>query len=310
MKLIKSSYSIIKNPPVYSTGGDKECREALLQQIYKDIERAGRVCYKSENKTTDDSAEKFVKMLISNGHHSCLEHGTVYLTFSNEEYLRVSEYVKNKYSEVVFDEDSSNYLVTTNYREIVKNDLYTDLDYLCVPTPLHEKRISVHITCDRGVMAELTRERVFSFAVESTRFCNYTKDKFGNQLQITQPLSIEDEDVERCVFYTVRKIIGSSFTDEDILYEREVKEWNAVDWWFWANSCAELAYKKLIGFGWKPQEARRVLPLDTKTEVYMTGFINDWKIMLEKRTFPDCHPDMLTLTIPLRTEFIETILNK
>lgn len=170
MRLIKPSIEILE-------------QGSGIQGIYKQIEKAGRTCYKSENLITEDSAEKFVNMIKDRQHTAMLEHGTVYLTFEGlgEAYITlVSKYKSNKYSLV---NEYKNYncrglnsdpyinksFITTNYRVLYENNWLDDLKYICEPTEHHEKRITVKFICDRGVSHEFVRHRVFSFAQESTR---------------------------------------------------------------------------------------------------------------------------------------------
>ena len=179
MRLIKPSYEIWQQP-------------SGLEGIYKQIERVSRVCYRSEDKITEDSAKPFVDRMIKFGHGAMLEHGTVYLFIKISAYDRtliyhIQEYEKNPYSKVIYlgfdDNEETNfkdilghpatgdmqYVVTTNYRVLVENGWLDDLKYLCEPTEYHERRITVHFVCDRGVSHEFVRHRVFSFAQESTR---------------------------------------------------------------------------------------------------------------------------------------------
>lgn len=170
MKLIKPSFEIIKQLP-----GE--------EGIYKQIELAGRVCWKSENKITEDSYKNFIEMLKSRQHLSVLEHGTVYLqslgVFLDPEDTDVaygnyfvSHYIHNPYSKVkiIHDEEwKANVYITTNYRVLVENNWLSDLRYLCKPTEHHQKRITVRFILDRAIANEFVRHRVFSFAQESTR---------------------------------------------------------------------------------------------------------------------------------------------
>lgn len=165
MRLIKPSFEILEQEPG-------------IQGIYKQIERAGRTCYKSEDRITEDSAEKFVNMIKDRQHTAMLEHGTVYLKGTYDVSAMGSwrhsigyKYDINKYSKVVTDEsaDFRNIYITTNLRVLYENNKLDDLKYLCEPTEYHEKRITVKFICDRGVSHELVRHRVFSFAQESTR---------------------------------------------------------------------------------------------------------------------------------------------
>ena len=161
MKLVEQSFEIIP-------------QEAGIKGIYKQIEKAGRTCYKSEDKITEDSAKKFVDMLTTNCHGAMLEHGTVYLSLdmvSREQYFK---YCYNKFSKTKSTGSAEHGtwkgFVTTNYRVLVENGWLSDLEYQCEPTEYHEKRITVKFTTDQGILREFTRHRVFSFAVESTRY--------------------------------------------------------------------------------------------------------------------------------------------
>ena len=184
MNLIKASAEIIP-------------QGSGLEGIYKHIELAGRTCYKSLDKITEDSAKEFVDRMIKSGHGAMLEHGTVYLTIPGEhepdEWGRADVFVNykgsyryNKYSKVVVEYweqepvgtqcefckkiPRSRLHITTNLRVLVENNWLDDLKYLCEPTEYHERRITVKFITDQGILREFTRHRVFSFAVESTRY--------------------------------------------------------------------------------------------------------------------------------------------
>lgn len=154
-------------------------QEEGLNGVYKSIERAGRICYKSSDKITKDSAEPFVDRMIKSLHHSMLEQGTVYLTIPREDinyHIYLSKYRDNPYSECRVAQTLEgipvgSLYISTNYRVIIEHDWTDDLKYLCKPTKFHEKRISVHFTLDRAVSMEFLRHKKFSFAQESTRYC-------------------------------------------------------------------------------------------------------------------------------------------
>lgn len=156
MKLIKPSFEIWEQP-------------AGLEGIYKQIEHVGRVCYKSEDKITEDSAKPFVDRMINSQHYAMCEHGTIYLYIKGIGRTDITKYLFNKYSKVV-EGSLDHFYVTTNYRVLVENGWLDDLEYLCEPTEYHPKRVTVHFVCDRGVSHEYVRHRVFSFAQESTRY--------------------------------------------------------------------------------------------------------------------------------------------
>ena len=263
MKLINSKVEILE-PTGYT-----------IDDIYKQIEIAGRTCYKSEDKITPTSAKEFVDRMIKSGHGAMLEHGTVYLDVPNSagNYNLVPFFASNPYSKVVIkplDDRVHNY-ITTNFRVIVENfaeEYIPDvLQYICEPTEFHEKRISVRWTCDRGVSHEFVRHRVFSFAQESTRYCNYSKDKFGHEITYIQPC------------WEMQK-------DEEELFLLQLEQ-------------TQNAYNALISSGWKPQQARAILPNALKTELVMTGFESDWKHFFELRCDTAAHPDARKLALEL-----------
>ena len=276
MKLIKPNVEIIRQ------------EEYDLNHIFKFIELAGRTCYKSEDRITEDSAKEFVDRMIKSGHSAMLEHGTVYLTIPNKNISRsllIYNYEMNPYSKVIWTND--NVYITTNYRVIIENNWNDHLEYITTPTEFHEKRTTVKFICDRGVSHEFVRHRVFSFAQESTRYCNYTKDKFNNELTFIIPCWIKD--LEEGNYY--------AYCEYHHAKHDSSKEWFAVC----MNS--ELIYTNLIEKRWKPQEARNVLPLSLKTELIMTGFDGDWQKFFELRCAPNAHPQAKELADMLKDKF-------
>lgn len=289
MKLIKPSFEIWNQP-------------AGLEGVYKQIERVGRVCYKSEDKITEDSAKPFVDRMIKSGHGAMLEHGTVYLKVFNviENSELIDKYKSNKYSVVKEGTEIYNChgdilygsckCITTNYRVLVENGWLDDLKYICEPTEYHEKRTTVHFVCDRGVSHEFVRHRVMSFAQESTRYCNYSKDKFGNELTFIQPCWLDDERL---------KLYGP--------YHTVIRDKSLESIFIASLNNAEKDYIDLIDLGWKPQEARAVLPNSLKTELVVTGFTSDWNHFFDLRargTTGAPHPQAKELAEPLMKEFI------
>ena len=263
--------------------------------IYQQIERAGRVCYKSENNTTEDSAKPFVGRMIEHEHYAMLEHGTVYLTCNHGE---LPIYASNKFSHVNTI-DGKDY-ITTNLRVMAENKTLEDLKYrVDFEKGKHELRITVHFTTQIAITREYNRHRANSMAEQSTRYCNYTKNKFGSEISINLPtwvkgdLETNDEKfVELC---------------EDVANE-ETNDWTPIDVWLFANQAAEFAYMKLIAMGCKPQEARVILPLDTNTELVHTAFVSDWKHFFDLRALGTTgapHPDAKILAEPLYEEFKE-----
>ena len=266
MRLIKPSFLI------------KEQEPGLIG-IYRQIEYAGRICYKSSNKITEDSAKPFVDRMIKSGHGAMLEHGTVYLkiTYKDTDFATLCMfYGRNKYSVLNHSEDNRIYYITTNYRVLVEDNHLRDLKYLCEPTEFHEKRITVHFTADAGVMREFFRHRVFSMAQESTRYCNYLRDKFSNSITVIYPSWLKEEE-------------GLEF-EEDMRVIEEL-------------------YFKWLKKEWTAQQARVFLPLGVKAEAVMTGFVSDWKYFFRLRSkiaeTGKPHPQAQELADPLMDEFVK-----
>lgn len=278
MKLIKPKFEILEQRPGISG-------------IYRMIELAGRTCYRSEDKITPDSAVAFVDRMIKSGHGAMLEHGTVYLIIPFE-YIDISEkfdipivsnivekYKNNPYTKWRLRDDGFSQLafITTNLRVLVENNWIDDLQYIYEPTECHEKRITVRLTCDRGVSHEFVRHRVFSFAQESTRYCNYIKSKFGGSVTfITPPWLKQDDELE---------------------FEEDMQ-------------VIENLYFKWLNKGWTAQQARGFLCNFLKTELVMTGTIEQWEGFFKLRDAKDAHPQARELAQPLHEEFIKRGLIK
>lgn len=254
-----------------------------IDGIYKQIECCARTCYKSEDKITEDSAKSFVERMIKSGHTAMLEQGTVYLKFTMdyEKMKIVNKYIRNPYSRHTTDYYRF-YYVTTNFRVLVENGWLDDLKYICEPTEHHERRYTFKLTTDIGVGRELTRHRVFSFAQESTRYCNYSKDKFGG-VGFIIPSWLEMNELE----LTDKSDLEGWFTVND----------SSIKQTMFMESCwrSEEAYLNLIKNGATAEQARQVLPLSTKTELCMTGFVSYWQHVFDLRykgTTGKPHPDM------------------
>lgn len=308
VKLIKPSFEILEQKPGAI---------GLLQHI----ERCGRTCYKSEDKITEDSAEKFVDMLVRRGHTAMVEHGTIYLRIPEKSvdgqyvYPAKGKYISNKYSivkprlEGISNNEYSVFYVTTNYRVLLQNGWLDDLQYLCEPTEYHTKRITVKFICDRGVSHEFVRHRVFSFAQESTRYCNYAKDKFGKECTFIIPSWLDVPEGEAYFHDGINFRVGAN--EEDIFGESvnprawtRSNDWKEVDSFLRALEVAENQYFDLLNLGWKPQQARAVLPNSLKTELVMTGTIEQWEGFFKLRDANDAHPQARELAAPLHEEFI------
>lgn len=270
MKLIKQSFQFVNQ------------KGFTLRDIYKHIEYCARISYKSQDKITDTSYEKFVNMLESRGHDRPLEFGTVYLTLRGDDtdaLRNIFIYAENPWTKIRKQVIKAEYdpnirvvlnYVTTNYRVIVENHLEEDLKYLCEPTEYHYKRYTAHMILDRGVMDEFRTHVGLSHLAESTRYCNYSKDKFGNELTFIQPC------------WDIR---GTNYID------------------FLQH--AEYGYFRMLKNGWTPQQARSVLPLGIKSELISCGFKDAWENFFKRRDAPDAHPMAQEIANPMHKEFFK-----
>ena len=296
MKLIKPSHQIIE-PTGYT-----------VDDIYKSIELAGRVSHKSEDKITEDSAKTFVGRMLNMKHLATCEFGTVYLEYhvqdpsvigepnyhKQQEELNslIKKYANNKYSCIKVNHYYDTVFITSNYRVLVENNWLGDLRYLCIPTSFHERRYTVKFICDRGVTHEFVRHRPFSFMQESTRYCNYSKGKFNNELTFIIPCwsNIEEQDY------------GDIFNVKEPNNTLAPNEYAFID----ALRTSEAHYIGMVSNDWKPEQARAILPNALKTELYMCGFAEDWKHFFELRDDKQhAHPQAYELAHPLHEEFIK-----
>lgn len=294
MKLIESNVEIIP-------------QGIGLEGVYKQIEIAGRVCYKSEDKICEGSAKKMVDFLVGRHHGSPLEHGTVYMVFKWWQIGKKLKYVFNKYSKV-----RRFKYITTNYRVLVENNWLKDLQCLCEPTEYHEKRVTAKLICSRGVSHEAVRHRTMSFCQESQRYCNYSIDKHNNEVTFVVPEWVKDR-----TFYVADctdSLTGTSnsyILDEPTLIDTIRIHMLALDratccWYENLKKCEnDYLYLLTDECGLKPQEARGVLPNDCKTEIIITGFVSDWEHFFELRSSKAAHPDIRVLSDALLLQFTE-----
>ncbi len=182
------------------------------EEILRNIEAFGRVCYKSEGNITEDSAAPFIQRLLKRGHESVIEH----------------------------------------------------------------EKITVKIICDRGVSHEIVRHRIASYSQESTRYCNYSKDKFGNELTFIKPLFWKEDSQEYKIWADQMRIVEEN-------------------------------YIKLIQLGVAPEQARSILPNSLKTEIVVTMNLREWRHFFKLRTDERAHPQMREISIPLLKKMCELL---
>jgi len=297
-----------------------------LDDVFDMIKIAGQTCYDSESKRTPYD---FVQMLIKSGHGAMLEHGTIYLTLEinlgncTQSFKYPSakftspynwsdvvghiqaKYKDNPYSHVhyvqkgTFNNPIHAYYITTNYRVIVENGWEEDLQFITAPTGYHDKRVTVRFTTQIAISREYNRHRVDSIAEQSTRYCNYSKDKYDGQVTVVTPTWVQELFGGQITF-SIRDLC------HDIYIGQDNDEWDALYYWIFGNLAAEYSYLNMLRLGRTAQEARTVLALDTRTELVHTAFISDWKHFFDLRalgTTGKPHPDAKILAEPLMEEF-------
>lgn len=278
MKLIKQSFEIL------------EQKDFSLVGIKKFIERCGRVCYKSENRITDTSYEKFVNMLESRGHDRPLEFGTAHLQMYISDFhkLRDTLCINNMWNDqwIKYHYAGNLAYVTTNYRYylvIIKVFPSAENDFDPQDDELYPKRYTVHFITSRGIMDEFRTHVGLSHLAESTRYCAYNKDKFNNEITFIIPNWVSTHCPNK-------EQEGPSVPD---------MKWSS------AMLNAEASYMNLLKMGWTPQQAREVLPLAVKSELISCGFEDAWTNFFMRRCAKDAHPMAREIATKVRDEFNE-----
>lgn len=265
-----------------------------IDSIKKHIELCGKVCYKSEDNITQSSYAAFYDKIKSNQHLSVLEHGTVYLRITHDEDDKSD--ISKPLIEKILTEDPHTIVntginmdgndsgislyITTNMRVLEENNLYDKaLKYITEPTQCHDKRYTLKFILPISISREFIRHRHFSFSEMSTRYCNFSKNKFDNQITFIQPEWFKSD----CA--------GSYLSKLEILSKTPIDGYGNGEELFleYLINC-ERNYMKLINIGLKAQDARELLPLNTKTELIMTGFEKDWKHFFKLRCDKKAHP--------------------
>ena len=303
MKLIKQSFQFVNQ------------KGFTLKDIYKHIEYCARISYKSQDKITDTSYEKFVNMLESRGHDRPLEFGTVHLKMILPDFqgfmnslltigILNNIWIKHAYvGDVIY--------ITTNYRyylDIIKyfpnvKEYFTEEDNEYYP-----KRYTIHMVLDRGVMDEFRTHVGLSHLAESTRYVNYSKEKFGSEITFIKPcwLNVPEGKYNHCIMVSknspdVRiECVGSDEIGK--YYNTEENEGVFLN----GLVQSELTYLHLINnIKWTPQQARSVLPLGIKSELISCGFEDAWENFMRRRDAPDAHPMAQEIAKPMHEEFLK-----
>lgn len=285
---------------------EQSFEEIKTDNLFKKVELCGRVCYKSENLITDSSAEIFTQSIIKRNHGAVLEHFVFVLSvpMSLYEAIKAKNYPFFNLSEISFPIVSFNlrailaqymdnhhkptlepifaYLATlyptiftTPYNGVDLTDIKLlkdeDIRYLTVDERQIHQYVTIKVTTDRGVTHELVRHRLCSFAQESTRYCNYQKEKFNSEITFIHPSSIDKE--------------------SGVIWEKAMKD-------------SEKAYFKILELSNSPQLARSVLPNSLKTELVISANIKEWNLIFDLRTAPSAHPDVQVLMKMVKDYFI------
>jgi len=295
------------------------------------IELAGRTCYKSEDKITEDSANRFVQMITKAGHYSVLEHANRIFQVSKETWSFLKDSSDSGY--LRFSNKKGVFIVSGNFRAwlefVLKHTAikyptgmqaiqdyfvktYPEIfpDYFIVDKKIaiilpeisldpEEKLIHATRTCrfitDRGVTHEMVRHRPWAYSQESTRYVNY-----GNKgMEFILPVWVGNIWVGDWSDYETAWRSRFGRRDEDWMI--------APSEWLWACKNAKDSYEDLLDKGWQPQFARSVLPNSLKTEVVCTAPLSEWKHMLRLRTSKVAHPQIRILMEPVLAELQEEL---
>ena len=278
-----------------------------LDAIFKHIARCARVCYQSTPKNNGETDYGFIVRTLLKGidvinqpydieklktcHLSVLEHGTIHLRYplyvprASVQFERRCKY--NKYSKFYIDEKDYAY-VTTNMRVLVENGWIDELEFI---DEIHNNeynlinRCTVNFITDIGASRELNRHRVNSVSEESTRYCAYDKGKFGNGITVAKLPWIPDVDPnDEGHDYNEGFFNDNEIFDNNTIEEQYTDNWNAVDWFLYGLQICDVVYRKTRELGWTAQQAREILPLNTKTQVVHTAFVKDWEHFIDLRS--------------------------
>lgn len=275
-----------------------------LEAIWKHIAKCARVCYQSVPKDNNESDYDFLVRTLFRGvepknintkdlvkyHLSVCEHATVHLKyrlFITKDINQAIRFTDNHYSRTK--EHDGYVYVTTNMRVLIEHHWMNELKFIdSTPNcPYYDDRITINFITDIGTSRELNRHRCHSISEESTRYCRYTADKFGGNIIIVKLpwIDYKNDESEETNYE------NGFFSDNEIYDEEEntilghlTDGWSAIDWFLYGLQISNLIYNKCVQLGWTAQQAREILPLNTKTQVVHTAFIGDWEHWLKLRS--------------------------
>lgn len=290
------------NPSVEIWEQDVTTPETLVEAMWTHIARCVRVCYQVDKPKNNETEEEYVRRVIFRNpderlanHYSVLEHGAVYFSVEipdnfddpcPEDYFELENILwENPFTKCKIEHTKTTHIwhYSTNLRVLVEHDALWALEYAVPFNPKwHTRRVTVSFSTSLGIAREFNRHRVHSISEESTRYCNYGKDRFGG-IAFIKP-----------AWYTE----GNGKNDRECSMDSEFE-----------LTCeeAEKSYLRMISWGATPQQAREVLPLCTKCQTVHTAFVDDWKEFFALRAdgiSGPPHPDAEILAKPLKEEFI------
>lgn len=275
-----------------------------LDDIWKHIARCARVCYQSVPKNNGETDYGFLVRTLFRGndvgnqpyntkdiikcHLSVCEHGTVHLKyplFIPRAAAQATRFIHNQYSRT---REHEGYIyVTTNMRVLIEHNWMDELEFIdATPNcPYYVPRHTICFITDIGASRELNRHRVNSIVEESTRYCRYNADKFGNNITVAKLPWIPDVNNDN----VSSDYSNGFYNDDEIYYDGIIRDkyavhWTAIDWFLYGLQIANLVYCKCIELGWTAQQAREILPLNTKTQVVHTAFVDDWQHFIDLRS--------------------------
>lgn len=292
-----------------------------LDNIWKHIARCARVCYQSTPKNNGEDDYSFLVRTLFRGvepkdintkdsvkyHLSVCEHATVHLKyplFMPRAAAQATRFIHNQYSRTK--EHESYIYVTTNMRVLIEHHWMDELEFIdnTPNCPYYIPRPTICFTTDIGASRELNRHRVNSVSEESTRYCAYDKGKFGNGITVAKLPWIKTIDTND--EFNVTTYNNGFYSDEEIydksthlIEAKNTDDWTAVDWFLYGLQICDLVYRKTRELGWTAQQAREILPLNTKTQVVHTAFVDDWEHWIALRSNEvsgKVHPMMSELT--------------
>lgn len=271
-----------------------------LDAIWKHIAKCARVCYQSTPKNNGETDYGFIVRTLLKGkdvvnkdyyniktcHLSVFEHGTVHLKyrlFIIKDFAQANKFINNHYSKTK--EDDGYLYVTTNMRVLIENNWMNELEFIDTTPdcPYYYERKTINFITDIGASRELNRHRVNSISEESTRYCRYNANKFGNNISVAKLPWINIED-SACQGYVTGLYSDNEICNDNKIVSHFTENWTAINWFLYGLQIANLVYCKCIELGWTAQQAREILPLNTKTQVVHTAFLDDWIHFIDLRS--------------------------